>query len=103
MSNDTAHSSPSPSRPVGDDSSEIRGRFDDGPTTVVLEIVEAVAAVTNQEPDAMSPLYHTIDPEALTDLVTSARDHPIDVSFSYEGCRVTVSSDGCVVVDPPAN
>ncbi|PCR91831.1 HalOD1 output domain-containing protein [Natrinema ejinorense] len=99
MSNDTARSSPSPSRPASDDSSEFDGRLDDGSDTIILEIVETVAAMTNQELVAMSPLYDTIDPEALTDLVTSARDQSLDVSFSYEGCRVTVSNDDCVVIE----
>ncbi|SER28306.1 HalOD1 output domain-containing protein [Natrinema salaciae] len=110
MSNDTAHSGSPPSRPLGEDSSgydpitdTFHSRFDGGSAAVVVAIIEAVGDVTNREPDAMSPLYDTVDPEALTDLVTSARDHPVDVSFSYEGCWVTVSSDGRVVVEPPAD
>ncbi|MGQ3411576.1 HalOD1 output domain-containing protein [Natrinema sp. LN54] len=110
MSENTAHSDLPAARPLGEDSSgydpiteTYHSRFDGGPSTVVVAIVEAVAAVTNREPDALSPLYDTVDPEALADLVTSARGHPIDVSISYEGCQVTVSSDGGVVVEPPEN
>lgn len=75
-------------------------RFDTGYNTVVVTIVETVATVTDREPAAMEPLFAVIDPESLTDLVASARQTPIEVDFSYEGCRVTVSSHGSVVVEP---
>ncbi|MDF9744979.1 HalOD1 output domain-containing protein [Natrinema salsiterrestre] len=109
MSNDTAHSDSPSARSLGTDSSAYdpigdssHSQFDDG-SEVILAIVDAVAAATDRDLTAMSPLYDTVDPESLTDLVTSARDRPIEVSFTYEGCRVTVSSDGGVVVDPAEN
>ena len=61
-------------------------------------IVETVGAVTNRDPCTMAPLFATVDPESLADLVTSTHDQPLTVSFSYESCHVTVSSDGTVVV-----
>lgn len=114
MSENSAHSgsgfSSAAPEQLGEDSSgydpitdTYHTRFDGGPNTVVVAIVEAVAAVTDRDPTAMSPLYDTVDPEALTDLVTAARDNPIKVSIAYEGCYVTVSSDGSVVVEPPEN
>lgn len=109
MTDKTVHSGSASTQPLGADSSgydpiteTFHSRFDDGSDTIVA-IVEAVASATNCELAAMSPLYDTVDPEALTDIVTSDRDRPIDVSFSYEGCRVTVSSSGHVVVEPPEN
>ncbi|QLK24320.1 hypothetical protein HYG81_09250 [Natrinema zhouii] len=109
MNDETAHSGSASAQPHSADSSgydpiteTFHSRFDDGSDTIVA-IVEAVASVTNCELSAMSPLYDTVDPEALTDIVTSGRDRPIDVSFSYEGCWVTVSSNGHVVVEPPEN
>lgn len=109
MNDETAHSSSASTQPLGADSSgydpiteTFHSRFDDGSDTIVA-IVETVASATDRELTAMSPLYDTIDPEALTDLVTSARDRTIDVSFSYEGCLVTVSSDGRVAVEPSEN
>ena len=109
MNEKTAHPGAPVSRPMGDDSTgydptteTFHSRFDDG-SDLVVAIVEAVAVVTNRDPTAMSPLYDTIDPEALADLVTGARDRPVEISFSYEECQVSVSSDGSVVVEPPAN
>ncbi|WP_247003567.1 HalOD1 output domain-containing protein [Halosolutus gelatinilyticus] len=69
--------------------------------SIVVAIVDTVATVTNSDPISLPPLFATVDPEALAALVTSAREGPIEVNFSYEDCRVTVSSHGTVVVEPP--
>ena len=110
MNDETARSDSPPSSPLGEDSTgfdptteTVHSRFDADSDPLVVSIVEAVAAVTNREPTAMSPLYETVDPEALADLVTSDRERPVDVSFDYEGCEVTVSSDGRIVVELPPN
>ncbi|WP_121741833.1 HalOD1 output domain-containing protein [Natronorubrum halophilum] len=106
MSNDTTTSNPPSASPFGEDSvghdpttGTFHARFDADPDAVVVTIVETVATITNRDPIDMTPLFETVDPEALTDLVVSNRAQPIEVSFSYEGCRVTVSSDGTVVVE----
>lgn len=76
-------------------------RFDAEFGDPVVAVVCAAAAATNRDPTAMPPLYATIDPEALTALVASVRETHTRIAFPYEGCRVTVSSDGTVVVEPP--
>ncbi|WP_436346067.1 HalOD1 output domain-containing protein [Natronorubrum sp. FCH18a] len=76
-------------------------QFDADSDTIIGAIVESVGAVTNCDPTTMTALYETIDPEALATLVRSNRDRPIEVSFSYEGCQVSVSNRGTVVVEPP--
>lgn len=105
---DTTQSDSTSSRPFGEDSigydpttGTFHARFDADSSAAVGSVVETVAIATNADPTGMSPLYATIDPDALTDLVTSTRTTPIDVTFSYEDCRVTVSSLGTVVVEPP--
>ena len=110
MTDETAHPDSQLSRPLGEDSTgfdpttnTFHSRFDTDSDPLVVSIVEAVAAVTNRDPTAMAPLYDTVDPEALADLVTSARERPVDVAFDYEGCEVTVSSDGRIVVELPPN
>ena len=72
----------------------------DSPSSAV---VEAVAATTGAEPPEMSLLYDVIDPEALDRLVNRASHGPqgsgeLTVSFTYEGCRVDVTSTGRVAV-----
>lgn len=97
-----------PSRPVGEDvvgydpaTETFHARFDTEFGDPVVAVVSAVAAVTNRDATAMPPLYATVDPEALADLVASGREMFTRIVFSYEDCRVTVSSDGTVVVEPP--
>ena len=48
----------------------------------------------------LPPLYRTINPGALGALVSTQRGGPIDVSFTYEGVSVTVSSRGDIVARP---
>ena len=93
------------SRPFGEDcvghdptTDTFHARFDPGSDTLVCVIVETVGAVANRDPTAMEPLYATVDPEALATLLTEG-PRPVEVAFSYEGCRVTVSSHGSVVVE----
>lgn len=67
----------------------------------LLTIVSAVAAVSGVGVRQLEPLEHTIDIDALTDLVRHDRpqfyrasgDNSPDlaISFEYEGCAVTVT------------
>lgn len=68
--------------------------------SLCLTIVETVSAVTGREPTDMAPLYSVIDPEALESLLSTARDSDIQLSFAFEGCTVSVSSSGEVIVEP---
>lgn len=73
-------------------------------------VVEVVAAVVGRDPDAMDPLHSVADPEALAAIVVpsggGAGDGDVDgdgdarLSFWYEGCLVTVATDGVVAVQP---
>lgn len=65
-----------------------------------LAIVETISAVTGQEPTAMEPMYSVIDPEALESFLSTARGNEVHLSFAYEGCTVSVTSSGEVVVEP---
>lgn len=68
-------------------------------------ILRAVAAVTGETPQDLDPLTETIDPDALEKLFEPERlERGADVSLTigYNGCRVTVYSDGHLVVVPPA-
>ncbi|WP_436926371.1 HalOD1 output domain-containing protein [Halosimplex amylolyticum] len=64
--------------------------------SVSVAIVERLATATGREPDALPPLYRSVDPDALERLVAAGGlSH---VSFSHAGCDVTVSGDGRVTV-----
>lgn len=62
-----------------------------------VRVVNEVAAATDADPLSMAPLYETIDPDALDQLVAAEIDGY--VHFTYAGHEVTVHGDGAVVVD----
>lgn len=70
------------------------------PSESVIESVAAREGVDPMELDV--PLYDAVDPDALDALVRTGNDEqnrpPIQVSFTYHGYDVTVSSDGLVQV-----
>ncbi|WP_327054001.1 HalOD1 output domain-containing protein [Halomicrococcus gelatinilyticus] len=66
----------------------------------VESVVETVAAVTGTDPNSMRPLYSVLDADALDALLSSVRDGTVHTSFTFEGCSVTVASDGTVDVGP---
>ena len=65
-----------------------------------LTVVETVSAVNGREPTTMDPLYSVLDPDALEALLSSSRAGDVQLSFTFEGCLVTLSSSGDVVVEP---
>lgn len=68
---------------------------------LVVTIVERVADITDQDMMAMPPLYDSVNPSALADLMSSSvsTDLPIEVSFWYQGCQITVSNSGTFTVE----
>jgi hypothetical protein len=58
---------------------------------IVQEIVKGVATETGRDPMALSPLYETVDPDALAVAVETLDTGR--VTFGYEGCTVTVRAD----------
>lgn len=63
-----------------------------------LRIVREVAATLGRRPMDLEPLAGLVDVDALSSL-SSARS--VDVSFEYEGLRVSVRRDGTVDVERP--
>lgn len=62
-----------------------------------LLIVKHVASSMDTDPSELSPLYHTIDPGALSEFVKSANTEAA-VDFHYCGHRITVKSDGSMKI-----
>ncbi|SFC27959.1 hypothetical protein SAMN05444422_106193 [Halobiforma haloterrestris] len=82
----------------------------DGPSE---RIIDAVAALTNEDPLELTPLYEAVDPDALDALFVHSRgrsglsaasgdpdvDGGIDeLWFTYEGFDVGVHSDGEILI-----
>lgn len=65
-------------------------------------VVDACAALRDVEPAALSPLYDTLDPDALDTLWTnSAEKACLSVRFDYAGLLVTISPPDTVTIVEP--
>lgn len=61
-------------------------------------IVERVADIEGVDHTDLEPLYNSIDPDALDNLVGQTGTS-MQIEFVYEGFDVTVSGDGEIAVD----
>ncbi|WP_255169777.1 HalOD1 output domain-containing protein [Natrononativus amylolyticus] len=73
---------------------------DRGSDAVVVAVVETIGAITGRELTEIPPLYRTVNPSALGDLISAPREKPINVTFTHDGVDVRVSSQGTVVARP---
>ena len=65
---------------------------------IINEVIKTVAEVEDVDPLKLTPpLYEVIDPDALESLFANDRTHG-KVIFSYNGCEVSVFSDGYISV-----
>jgi hypothetical protein len=72
--------------------------------TIVLSIIEAVAAADRVDVGELPPLSAAIDPDAPNALVDPSGDRPAPtrISFPYAGHDVTITVDGDVILDSDA-
>jgi len=71
--------------------------------SLIVAVIEAVAAVSNTPTADLPPLYDTVDTEALERLFSSRRDEterPVCVCFEYFGHAVTIRDGRTVTVRP---
>ncbi len=78
---------------------EVSKQFDFTDTAPSQAVVRAVSAVTDAEPTSLEPLYETVDPEALDQLLRSG-DAGMELTVRYLDYHVTLSGDGTVAVYP---
>lgn len=65
-------------------------------------LVLTIADLADAEPLSLDPLYETVDPEILDDIVESGGTLGLDgsVSFTYAGHRVQVHASGLLEITP---
>ena len=83
-----------------------RATYDSDRDPTSLAVVAVVASVRKRAPRALTPLQSAIETDALDTLAMGSVDGPggfDSISFSYEGCEVTVFADGVIEVDPVEN
>lgn len=61
-------------------------------------VAEAVSNVTGRAPTDLEPLQYTVDVDALHALCSTAETDHLELTFSYEGVEVRVTSHGDVEV-----
>jgi hypothetical protein len=70
----------------------------EGPDSVAVSVVEAVASAAGTDPLSMEPkLYDVVDADALERLISEGS--LTRVTFEYDGYEVVVEGDGSVSVD----
>lgn len=68
--------------------------------SALITLIEVVSEATDQKQEEMEPLHSVIDPDALAAILTNDHESDVQVSFHYQGCKITVSSSGEIVVQP---
>lgn len=68
-----------------------------------LTVVSSVAAATNTDPASLPPLYDSVDPDGLEQLLQPTTTHErrgLTISFRFADCAVHVTGTGEVTVRP---
>ena len=75
-----------------------RVTYDSGQVTPSVAIISIVSKVTGIDPSELELLHDCIDSDALDALCTADRSSVSRLTFQYNGCEITVGTDGVVVV-----
>lgn len=75
---------------------------------LVTTVVQSVAALTGKTPVELDPLYATIDPDALQQVLDNSRSdsskqESVSVTFNFASCEITLYCDGTMRIEPPDN
>lgn len=69
--------------------------------SVAIAVIETVAGVTETDPTELRPLASAVDTDALNTLFAPTDNSERlsgSVQFEYEGCQISVTADGKVLV-----
>lgn len=69
--------------------------------SLTTAIIDVLAALTDNQPESMDPLYDVVDPDALDALFHSQSKQIGRIQFHYCGHDVTVQSDGQLIITEP--
>lgn len=88
----------------GEESMEVAATYEvSDDETVTQAVVAAVAAVAGERPEALPPLYDTVDTEALDTLFERASEDTTDrigvVTFPYAGRVISVRANPAISVE----
>lgn len=75
--------------------------YDTETNTASVAVVSAVMKTVDATPTEIDQLYHSIDTDALDMMFEGAAKGSIEVSFLFEGFRITVANAVDARPDPP--
>lgn len=76
----------------------------ESPDSLTHTVVRSIAAITGKSRTELTPLNDVLDAEALEAFLESrSKEAEKAITFSYEGCKVTVRTPGEVVIDESEN
>lgn len=67
----------------------------ENPSTAVAE---AVAEANDQEQTELAPLQHSVDADALDELLTNSESQRLELSFTYEDVDIRITGAGVIEV-----
>lgn len=86
------------------DSEAIQACYEWSRTPPSIAVTKTTAIAANCDTAELTPLYETIDPESIDEIidpnVATRADAPCSISFTYVGYHVTIRSTGDVRVQP---
>ncbi|ELY48305.1 hypothetical protein C495_02495 [Natronorubrum sulfidifaciens JCM 14089] len=82
-----------------------RAQYDQDSTSASIAVVAAMADILGADPLELDRLYDAVDTDALDKLgqVQGTPNGAVDISFTFEGYAITLSSDGVMAISPPAH
>jgi hypothetical protein len=69
--------------------------------SLTAAIIDVLAALTDNQPETMDPLYDVVDPDALDALFHSQSEQIGRIQFHYGGHDVTMQSEGQLIITEP--
>jgi hypothetical protein len=84
---------------------QCRAHYDQTEYTPSSAVIGILAEAMETDPTEFSPLYNSVDPDALDAIFRVGDPHngDIEISFTHEGHTITVHSCGVIVVALPGH
>lgn len=85
-----------------EDSESYSAEYDAETTSPSMAVITALTRIFDVAPTDLNPLHYSIDTEALNEFVSSqdATGSPVQISFTFEGYKITVTSSCELTVEP---
>lgn len=76
-----------------EESGEYTATYDQHVVSPSMALIGAVSDAKDTDPLELNPLFETVDSDMLDGLLRSAGNDPVQVTFTFAGCEVTMTGD----------